>query len=68
MNENEQRIADMKEIVDSLNFCKTNGKKCKKCKERDEYLKFIRSSIAICLQFFINSFEESGKGIQTYFV
>lgn len=67
MSENEQRIADLKEIITSLNFCEVNDKKCKKCKKKEECLRFIKSSVALCLQFFLNDLENSEKVVPEYF-
>ena len=58
MEEKEQKISDLKEVISSLNFCEINKKECKKCKKKDECLKFMRSSIALCLQFFLNDIED----------
>lgn len=68
MDENEQRLADLKEIIASLNFCEINKKSCKKCKKKDDCLKFMRSSIALCLQFFVNDLESSDTESPEYFV
>lgn len=64
----EQRIADIKEIITALNFCETKDKHCKKCKEKDGCLKFIRSSVALSLQLFLTNLEVSEEYVPEYFV
>ena len=68
MDENGQRIADLKEIIASLDFCEINKKDCKKCKKKDECLKFMRSSISLCLQHFLNQLGDPNDSVPTYFV
>ena len=41
---------NIKEVINALTFCQKNDKKCKGCKDKNECLKFIRSSVAVCLQ------------------
>lgn len=49
---------DLKTIIESLLDCESKGRKCKKCKDKDECLIFIRGSIAVALQFILNELDK----------
>jgi len=45
---------NIKEVIKALAFCDENGRKCKKCKEKDECTLFLRSSISVCLNLLLS--------------
>lgn len=44
---------DIQAIIDGLISCENEGKKCSKCKKKSECLIFLRSAIAVALQFIL---------------
>ena len=45
-----QTKKDIEDVIEALTFCEKEGKKCKKCKKKDECILFVRSAVAVCLK------------------
>ena len=65
--DNNEVVHDLQEIIDSLLKCKIDNKDCKTCELRsDECLKYIRTAIAVSLQFIVTSIIDSPKEDKEY--
>ena len=49
-----EMVKTVNEVIDCLQLCEVKGKKCKGCKEKYECQKFIRTTLAVCLNLIVN--------------
>jgi len=53
---NRETKKDIQEVISALTFCETEGRSCKKCKDKDtQCLLFLRTSIAVCLKLLMDN-------------